>query len=210
MSKTYANLNRALVKAGLPTKAMQRVKGFNLELECPIDILVNAGVNAAPFADVLLEFAKKLTIPNEIDMVVRCMTQPKGFHQAVPWLFSLFKGYPRNGLTESHLWTVGSAIYTIDAKDSYSKVISICRAKKYGGGRQLLMGTLSRAKTNETYNVLLKCLDDPSIRAHAIEALGRFGRTDAIHILERLAVRKGLFEFKAKETAMRRLRHKLS
>ena len=210
MSKIYAKLNRALMSAGLPARMVQRVKGFNLEIEGAVDILVNARVDAAPFANVLLEYAPKLTVANEIEMVARCMTQPRGFQRAVPWLLSLYKNYPKNGLSQSHLWAIGHAIYTINEKSFYPQVISVCRSKKYGSGRQILMGTLARAKSEDAYDVLLRSVNDPSVRAHAIEALGRFGRTDSIQILERLAVQKGLYEFKAKETALRRLRRKLT
>ncbi len=210
MSKTYDTLNRALVKAGVSASIVRHVKGCDLETEGAVNVLVNTGIDAAPYADVLLEFVPKLTVANEIEMVARCMMQPKGFRDAVPWLLSLFKGYPKNGLHDGNLWAIGHAIYTINYKKYYPDVISICRVKKYGRGRQMLMGTLARAKTDPAYDVLVKCLDDLSVRAHAIEGLGRFGRTDAISTLEALAVQNGLYEFKAKATAIRRLRRKIN
>ena len=48
-------------------------------------------------------------------------------------------------------------------------------------------------------------LDDESVKAHAIEALGKFRDANAIPILERVEVEKGLYEFKARNTALRRL-----
>jgi hypothetical protein len=209
VSKTYDRLNRALVAAGVPANVVWHVKGCDLQADSAIDVLVNTGIDAAPYAHILLEYAPELSVPIEIEMVVRCMMQPKGFRDAVPWLLSLFKAFPKNGLNESHLWAIGAAIYAINDKNSYPDVIAVCRVKKYGNGRRELMGTLARAKTDAAYDVLLQCLDDPSVRAHAIEALGRFGRTDAIPILEALEVQKGLYEFKAKATALRRLRRKL-
>jgi hypothetical protein len=210
MSKIYDKLNRALTKAGVPASVVRNVKGCNLEDRGAVNVLVNTGIDAAPYAGILLEYARKLTDPNEIEMVARCMIQPKGFRDALGWLLSLFEGYPNNGLNQTHLWAIGSAIYTINYKKYYGEVISICRKKKYGLARQMLMGTLARAKTDAAYKVLVKCLDDQSVRAHAIEALGRFGRTDAIAILQPLSVQKGLYEFKAKATALRRLRRKLT
>jgi hypothetical protein len=208
MSKTYRNLNRALVRAGVPAKFRENVKGCELDSVGAVEVLVHSGIDASPYAQILLKYATELTVANEIEFVARCMMQRTGFDEAVPWLLSLFEGYPKNGLQHVHLWLVGHAIYTIDCQEYYPKVIAICRNKKYGSARKILMGTLARVKTDEAFKVLIACLDDPSVRAHAIEGLGRFGRVDAIPILEQLTVQKGLYEFKAKATALRRLYRK--
>jgi hypothetical protein len=206
MSNPWKLLNEALARAGVPRRTVQRVKGFDFELRGPVNIIVNTGMDAAPYSRILLNYAPRLTVPNEIEMVARCMMQRKGFRDAVPWLVSLFRGYPSNGLNDAHLWAVGHAIYTIDDNRFYPEVISICRDKRYTTARQMLMGVLPRAKTDAAFDVLVACLGDPSVRAHAIEALGRFGRTEAILMLEPLPVQKGLYEQKARETALRRLR----
>jgi HEAT repeats len=206
MSTTYEQLNAALAEAGVPAHVIKCVKGADLEIDAPVDVLVNTRIDAAPFAKILLDYAPILTVPNEIEMVARCMSQSKGFRDAIPWLLSLFAGYPKNGLNGSHLWAVAQAIYTINEKKSYQDVVSICRDRRYASGRQVLMGVLARARTDDAYEVLVACLDDASVRAHAIEALGRFGRPEAIGLLEPLVVQKGLYEYKAKQTALRRLR----
>lgn len=206
MSNPWNQLNDALAGAGVPRRTVHRVKGFDFELDEPVNIIVNTGMDAAPYLSILLDYALRLTVPNEIEMVVRCMTHRKGFRDAVPWLLSLFKNYPQNGLNETHLWAVGNAIYTIDDKKLYPEVLPLCGDNRYTTARQMLMGVLARAKTDEAFNVLIACLGDPSVRGHAIEALGRFGRADAIAILEAVPVQKGLYEYKAKETALRRLR----
>lgn len=206
MSSPWKLLNEALARAGVPRRIVQRVKGFDFELRGPVNIIVNTGMDAAPYSRILLNYAARLTVPNQIDMVARCMTQRRGFRDAVPWLVSLFRGYPSNGLNDAHLWAVGRAIYTIDDKRFYREVTSICRDNRYTIARQMLMGVLARAKSDEAFDVLVGCLADPTVRAHAIEALGRLGRAEAISILEPLAVQKGLYEYKAKVTALRRLR----
>ena len=73
----------------------------------------------------------------------------------------------------------------------------------------MLMGTLARMKTKTAYDTLLCCLNDITTRAHAIEALGRFGDVNAIPVIEALDVKKGLYEYKAKNTALGRLYKKL-
>ncbi|MEO2036474.1 MAG: HEAT repeat domain-containing protein [Planctomycetaceae bacterium] len=196
MSEIYKKLNRRLASSKTPARS--------------VNAIVNERIDASPVVDILLEFGPQLIIANEIEMVARCLRRPKKvFRKAVPWLLSLFHEYPQNGL-ESQLWAVGDSIFTINDKNFYPDVIELCRqGVKYTSSRQMLMGTLARAKTDAAYDVLIECLDDPTVFGHAIEGLGRLGRTEAIPILEALPVRKGYYEAKAKETALRRLRRRL-
>ena len=146
ISDTFLRLEQALVDAGVPAEVTRNVKGYDLKSCGAVNVLVNTGIDAAPFAGVLIEYAPKLTDPDEIGFVARCMMQAKGFADAVPWLLSLFAGYPANGLSESELWAIGHAIYTINNKTFYADVIAICRDKQFGRGRQILLGTLARAR----------------------------------------------------------------
>ena|GEM_PF-1954761 len=198
MSELYNKLNARLRSSKTPARS--------------VNAIVNRGIDSSPVVDILLEFGPLLTVANEIVMVARCLRRPKKvFRKAVPWLLTLFHECPQNGLNDGHLWAVGDSIYTINDKNSYPDVIELCRQGiKYTSARQMLMGTLARAKTDAAYDVLIECLDDPTVFAHAIEGLGRFGRTEGIPILEAINVRKGYYEAKAKETALRRLRSKLS
>ena len=104
---------------------------------------------------------------------------------------------------------MGNALYVIDDKASYQDILKICQDKTKGIARQMLMGTLARMKSDEAYKVLVDSLNDQTIRGHAIEALGRFGNTKAIQTLETLEVKKGLFEYRARITALKRLKRKL-
>jgi hypothetical protein len=213
MSTILDELNNQLWEAGVPrseSRFLKHANDYELVYDTPISIFIHTKLDASPYSDIFLEFAPKLTEPNEIVAVVRCMTQPKGFSAAVPWLLSLFNNFPENGLDSGYLWAVGNALYVIDDKKYYSRIIEICRNREYGSARQMLMGTLARTKSNDAYAVLVDCLNDPSVKGHAIEGLGRFGREDAISILEATPVNKGLYEFKAKKTALRRLNKKFS
>ncbi|MDQ0201951.1 HEAT repeat domain-containing protein [Neobacillus ginsengisoli] len=71
------------------------------------------------------------------------------------------------------------------------------------------MGTLARTKSIEAYKVLIECLNDKTVRGHAIEGLGKLGCVDVIPVLESLNVEKGLYEYKARETALKRLRRRM-
>ncbi len=208
MITPYVKLGNALANAGVPREVVLNVKGAELKFTGPVTVLVNTSMDASPYAEILIEYAASLTVPREIGMVARCMAQKKGFQAAMPWLLSLFSGFPSNGLSETNLWTIGMTIYTIDEKKYYGQVVEICGNESFGSAREMLLGTLARAKTEEAYQCLLRCLDAEGLRGHAIEALGRFGRIDAIEILETLEVQKGLYEYKARTTALRRLRRK--
>ena len=213
MSTLLDDLNQRLLEAGVPksvSKYLKHANDYELVFDTPVSIFNNTKLDASPYSDIFLEFAPKFTEPNEIEAVVRCMTQSKGFKAAVPWLLSLFDKYPENGLHSGNLWAVGLALYVINDKKYYSEIIDICRNKEYGSSREMLMGTLARDKSNDAYDVLVECLKDPSVRGHAIEGLGRFGQVDAISILESLIVEKGLYEYKAKNTALRRLNKRLT
>jgi hypothetical protein len=71
----------------------------------------------------------------------------------------------------------------------------------------MLVLHLSRFKnTEEVYQTLVSLLSDDSVRGHAIEALWRYRDTRAISAIEAVPVRPGLYEAKAKNTALRRLR----
>lgn len=205
-STAYNQLNQALIEAGLPGRSKRRKKGVTFEDSNPIDFLVNVGIPARPYEEILLKYAPRLR-GNELSMVVRVMNE-KGMNACTPFLPSLFTNNPGNKL-KTDLWVAGGALYTINDKRTYPQILAICRDRSFGSDRQLLMGTPARMKSDEAYRVLVDCLNDSTVRAHAIEALGRMGRTEAIDVLEPLAAEKGLYEFKAKNTALRRLRRKL-
>lgn len=213
-----AMLNEELENAGLPTNTLprhyvRRLLEAGLSEEDvlkqvkpldPINALVSGGVSAKPYIDIILRHAKEMDLDGKC-WIARVVTE-KGFKEAVPFLLSIFHDW--NG-ERCDLWAVGNALYVIDDKASYPAISELCKNKKYRNARKMLMGTLARMRTPEAFQTLVDCLDDDDVRGHAIEALGRFGDVEAIPILEATEVKKGLYEFKAKNTALRRLRRKL-
>ena len=192
----YKQLNDELKKHGI-----NEMKAFGEILE-PVAILVNSKISSKPYTDILIKYLEKLS-GNQAEMVVRALTE-KGNKKAVHSLLNLLKH--RKGV---NLWVIGNALYVIDDKNSYGEILKLCQDKSLGAARQMLMGTLARIKSEEAYNVLIKCLSDSSVKGHAIEGLGRFGNPAAIGILEGIDVEKGKYEFKAKNTAIKRLKRKL-
>ena len=204
MTELYEQLNQELKEAGVPSD--YKHLPFEEAPLSPVAALVNGPFSAKPYKDILLRYAPQLQ-GNELEMVVRALSE-KGLRDAVLFLLSLFqRGSPPN--SEHLLWAAGNALRVINDKTSYIDILDICKDGKLGGARQMLMDILAKIKTTEAYETLLECIHDPSVRGHAIEALGRFGNPEAIPVIESLEVKKGLYEYKAKATALRRLRRKL-
>lgn len=167
----------------------------------PVTRLVNSNMSSKLYVDILIKYLGKLN-RNETDMVVRALTE-KGNKKAVPALLNLFKSG-----NDVELWAVANALYTIDDKNSYDEILKLCQNKSYGVSRQMFMGTLARMKSEKAFQVLIECLADPSVKGHAIEGLVRLGNPKALEILDKIEVEKGKYEFKAKQTAIRRLERK--
>ena len=194
----YEQLNIELKRAGVPDYEFMGEKGM------PIDTLVNTGTSSKPYLSILLHFLPRLS-GNEKEMVVRALTE-KGNKEAVPFLLEIFKR--PDGLSEHSLWAVGNALYTIDYKDTYPSIVELCKNQQLGIARGMLVRMLSRVKTEEVFQLLVDSINDSTVKGDAIEALGRFGDLRAISILEKIEVDKTKYEYKARETALRRLTKK--
>ena len=194
----YENLNRELREAGVPDHVFMGQEGS------PMDTLVNTKTSSHPYQGILIDYLHKLS-GNELEMVVRALTEKKN-KKAAPYLLKIFQR--RDELSEHNLWAVGNALYTIDDKNLYSEILDLCRDKSLGNGRARLIGVLSRIRTEESFNILVESLSDQVVRGDVIEALGRFGDPRAIPFIESLTLNKQEYEFKAKNTALKRLKEK--
>jgi HEAT repeat protein len=197
-SSEYEALEARLVNAGAPTSAS---KG-PLEIEGPIEVLVNSRVSALPYEDLLLDALPRLG-GNELEMVVRALTE-RGMKRAGPALVELMAAEEHRG-KDGLLWSIGNALNTINDRRTYGAVLTFCAEGRLGMARQMLFTVLSNIRTDEAFRCALAGVDDPTVRGHAIEALGRFGRPDALPVLHELKTQPGLYEHKAKATAIRRL-----
>lgn len=195
----YDDLNNELRNAGVPEWEFMGQKGD------PIDTLVNTKTSSHPYLEILIKYLPHFK-GMELQMVVRALTE-KCNKKASIHLLSIFKN--ANELNEHTLWAVGNALYVIDDKRTYPKIIEICKDKSLGMARGRLIGILSRIRTEQTFQILLDNLDDQSVKDEVIEALGRFGDIRAINLIEKTKVKKANYEFKAKNTALKRLYRKL-
>jgi HEAT repeat protein len=194
------DLNSELAEAGAPTDYTALGQAYT-----PLEALASSQFSAKPYAAILIKYLRDPEVEHK-DFIARALTE-KGLKIAAKPLLDLFED-PK--MTELQLWAVGNALYVIDDKSTYKEIIQLVKRTELGNARQMLLGTLARSKDTEAYEVLIDCLHDASVKGHAIEALGKFGNTDAIKILEKTEVEKGKFEFKAKQTALKKLQRKLA
>ncbi len=189
------SLNTELRKAGLETQFF-----MNKELS-PVEILVNTKTSAKPYKDILLKYIEALT-GKELEMLIRALSE-KGISNVSSRLISFFENkidYPN-----LDLWVVGNALSIIDDKTSYQEILKLCQNKEFGNSRQMMMTTLRKIGTEESFKTLIDSLQDETIRGHAIDELRKLGDPRALKPIENTEVRKGLFEEKAKKKALEKL-----
>ncbi|MET1260621.1 HEAT repeat domain-containing protein [Flagellimonas sp. DF-77] len=196
----YRKLNDELRRLGVPDHEFLSQKGD------AVDTLVNTKWPLRPYVDILLDYLPQLKT-NEQEMVVRALGF-KGNTAASSTLIAMFD--KTDVYSENFLWVVANSLAKIDDKNTYPEILAICNEKRCGMARQMLfLFVLPRMKTEEAYQTLLSGLNDPDVKGHAIYGLGKLGRPDAIPILEHLEVVKGKNEYKAKKSALTKLKRKL-
>ena len=197
-SVEYGALEARLAGAGVPASAS---KG-SLEIDGPVEVLVNTSHSALPYEDLLLDGLPTLR-GNELQMVVRALSE-RGMKRAGPELAQLMAAEEHRA-EAGLLWAIGNALNTINDRRTYGAVLALCADRRLGMARQMLFSMLPKIRTDEAFRCAIAGVDDPTVRGHAIEAVGRFGRPDALPVLQALKTQPGLYEHKARATAIRRL-----
>ena len=181
---------------------------FTRTSDHPVSLIVNEGISAKPYQDILISYLDSALSPNELEMVVRALSE-KGIVRATGRLLAFFED--ENFKTSpSLLWAVGNAVYAIRDREHLDGIVRICRRRDLGPARQMLVLHLARFKgIEEVFQTLASLLDDETVRGYVLEALWRYGDTRALPAIAATPVRDGLYEAKAKTTALRRLQKKL-
>ncbi len=204
VSAEYNNLCDHLVKAGVPAKTTINIKGRAFTLDDPISILTSTPISARPFEELLIEYGRQITLTNELEAIVRVLTE-RGLKLAGPFIVSIFRN-KRYHEDQSLLWVAGNALSVIKDPSTYSDIVDLCRDSSLGTARQMLFTALPWTKVDGALEVAIAAINDDGVRAHAIEALGRFRKPGIIPLLEKLVLDKKKYEWKARDTAVRRLR----
>jgi hypothetical protein len=201
-STHYQDLEKQLLAAGAPSAAAKPLSSGALEITGPLNVLVNSHHSAVAFEDILLAAIPTLR-GNELEMLVRALSE-RGMKRAGPILAGIMAAdtYRREA---SLLWALGNALNAIDDPRTYDAVVALSSDTGLGPGRQMLFLMLPKIRSEAAFRCALGAVDDPTVRGHAIEAVGRFGRPEALPVLQELVTKPGLYEHKAKATAIRRL-----
>ena len=199
-SREYEALEDALVSAGVPTDWSRDANGAVVGGQGPVAVLVNTRLSARPYVQLLLDALPKLS-GMELEMVVRALSE-RGMPGVAPVLASMMADA---GASTSVGWALGNALATIRDPATFETIVRLAADRRLGADRQMLFSLLPRIGTPAAFDVAMRALDDDSVRGHALEALGRFGRLDAVEPIRQLVTRPGLYEHKAKATALRRL-----
>ena len=191
----YEELNIKLREAGV-----DNITILGKEYD-PVESLVNSNISSKPYLNILLEYLPKLN-NNQQEMVIRAMSE-KHNKEATPILIDILKN--AKDLSTFNIWAIGNALYIFNNKNYYQDIIQLARKKELGIGRQMLISLLPKIKTEESFQALLKSLNDKDLKGHAIEGLGKFGDQRASVVLKNTEVEKGKFEYHAKKIAVRKL-----
>jgi hypothetical protein len=204
LSAEYVALCDRLVEAGAPAKATLNVKGAGVELTDPVTILYSTSRSAKPFENLLVEYGALLQTANELEAVVRALSE-RGLKRAGPFLVSVLRKRQYRG-NDSLLWAAGNGLSTLKDPATYADIVDLCGDGSLGRARQMLFTVLPWTKAPDAFEAAMAGLADSSVRAHAMEALGRFGNPAIIPALEGLVLDKKKDEWKVREAAIRRLR----
>jgi len=203
-SREYRVLDEQLAAAGAPTHVEHALGPSALEIEGAVAALVNSKHSAAPYEELLLAALPELH-GTEAELVVRALTE-RGLRHAGPVFVEMLETAAGSAKPDSGLaWALGNALATLVDPRTFAGVMALCSDTRLGSARQMLLGLLPRIGTDSAYRCAVSAVEDESVRGHAIEALGRFKRSEALGLLRSLATRPGKYEHKAKATAIRRL-----
>jgi HEAT repeat protein len=195
MTTSFEHINEELIQASAPTNYVHLGKVLT-----PLEAFVN-GLSSEGYTDILLRHLRTADY-NTKEFIARALTR-KGNFKATQPLLDLF--YLDPSMSEYQLWAVANALNVINDPSSYEALLAICKDSSYGIARQMLFERVAKLKTQEAYDVLISCLDDPSVKWHVIGALGKMGDKRAIPILERVVVRPKGTEARVKKIALKRV-----
>jgi len=158
---------------------------------------------------VLLRWLPKIEDPSVKDSIVRCLSVPWVGNKATAELIEEFKKYapilskPSNPWVGNKLgkipeeekrlgpyfslaWAIGNALSIVDVKGFEKQIIGLCRNKKYGAARQMLVLGLARIRSQQAEETAVELLNDEQVQIHAIGTLGKMKSKRALFELERL------------------------
>ena len=143
---------------------------------------------------ILLHWLTKVKEPRIKEDIVRCLSVPWAGNDATAELIEEFREYapilaaPSNPWIGDQLveisteekraapyfslaWTIGNALSIVTIKGFEKQILDLCRDRRNGQARQMLVRSLGRLNIVEAEQAALELLNDDQVRLHAISAL---------------------------------------
>ncbi len=169
--------------------------------ECGFDVqsvgeLRQSGLKYQVAVPVLLGWIPRVSYLPLVEDIVRTLSVGFAKKDALPVFLRLFRYppevedrmRPKNSQpAEEHIrWVIGNGLGIFASPAVADELISLAMAREYGDARSQIVLNLPKVKSGDVPRVLLELLDDPTVAASAIEALGKMKFVEARERIERL------------------------
>ncbi|MGY1396907.1 HEAT repeat domain-containing protein [Streptomyces sp. SS10] len=145
---------------------------------------------------VLLGWIPRVSYLPLVEDIVRTLSVVFDEKDALPVFLHLFRYPPEvedrmrpktSQPAEEHIrWVIGNGLGIFASPAVADELISLATAREYGDARSQIVLNLPKVKSGDVPRVLLELLDDPTVAASAIEALGKMKFVEARERIERL------------------------
>jgi hypothetical protein len=152
--------------------------------------LRRSGLNYKAAVPVLIEWLPRVSYLPLAAGIVRVLSVPFAKHLARPAFLTLFRDPPdvfivdesmrvQTSAPETLRSTIGIGLGLFADPSVADELIEFALDRTFGGTRFAIVESLPKTKDERVPAVLLSLLDDPSVRAPAVAALGRMRHTPA-------------------------------
>lgn len=159
--------------------------------------LQRLGVPYRAAVPILLEWLPKTGYLPLAEDIVRTLSVAFAKKQALPVFLALFREPPavsdpqRSPLAEpaaEHLrWVLGNGLGIFADPSVANELIALARDRRYGQARTEIVAHLQKTKDSRVPDVLMELLDDPTVAAFAVQALGKLKYAKARSQIAKLA-----------------------
>jgi hypothetical protein len=191
---------------------LNELTGIGYQIDT-LDDLRHQGRSWKAALPVLLRWLPKIDDPSVKESIVRCLSVPWIGRQATAELIEEFTKYAPmfpeapnpwvgNQLRElseeekkagpyfNLAWAIGNALSIVSVEGFEDQIIQLCRNRKYGAARQMLILGLGRFGSSEAEQTAVESLNDDQVQLHAIGALAKMKSKRALFELEKLLTDK--------------------
>lgn len=172
--KSFSDPNSVLLEFSCELKEM----GF--EFPTIYHAISYTKTHGAQVVPVAWKYYQKATERNERSYLLGWITKEVA-SSAVPALLRDF--YAETN--EQMRWAIADALYTLASKKYKKEYINIIANPEYGISRQMLVLLVGKLKIEEAIPTLVTLLDDDSVTAHALIALGKYKKPEFREYFER-------------------------